>query len=81
MKRKTKTCKYKNRICGELGTLPPFQWYVDNTKYPPSDADVSVIMKNIGLNDGKDEGIAFTLSGRLIEIKTKKKKKTIGHLM
>lgn len=48
------------RICGQVGTVPPFQWFVDDLQHPE---DVSIIMKNIGLNDGADEGIGFTLSG------------------
>jgi hypothetical protein len=47
------------RICGHIGTVPPFQWYVD--EHEPE--EVTIIMKNIGLNDGRDEGLSFTLSG------------------
>jgi hypothetical protein len=44
--------------------VPPFQWFVDDLQHPE---DVSIIMKNIGLNDGADEGIGFTLSGTLLK--------------
>ena len=52
---------FKNfdRICGRIGTVPPFQWYVDDQQQQ----DVTIIMKNIGLDDGDTEGISFTLSG------------------
>ena len=53
------------RICGQVGSVPPFQWFVDDLQHPE---DVSIIMKNIGLNDGSDEGIGFTLSGTLLLI-------------
>ncbi|KZS21243.1 Uncharacterized protein APZ42_011860 [Daphnia magna] len=50
------------KICGRIGTVPPFQWYVDD-KQPE---DVTIIMKNIGLNDGNSEGLSFTLSGECL---------------
>ena len=49
----------KKRICGHIGTVPPFQWYTDDQQ----PEDVTIIMKNIGLNDGNSEGLSFTLSG------------------
>lgn len=49
------------RICGNVGSVPAFHWYVDEQQ----PEDVTIIMKNIGLNDGNYEGISFTLSGQL----------------
>lgn len=48
-----------DRICGRVGSVPTYQWYVDEQ----NPEDVTIIMKNIGLNDGHSEGISFTLSG------------------
>lgn len=45
------------RLCGRIGTVPPFQWYVDVEK----PEDVTIAMENIGLNDGRSEGLSFSL--------------------
>ncbi|XP_046636389.1 uncharacterized protein LOC124315074 [Daphnia pulicaria] len=50
------------KICGHIGTVPPFQWYVDENQ----PEEVTIIMKNIGLNDGRDEGLSFTLSSECL---------------
>ncbi|KAI9554659.1 hypothetical protein GHT06_019932 [Daphnia sinensis] len=60
------------KICGRIGTVPSFQWYVDD-KQPE---DVTIIMKNIGLNDGNSEGLSFTLSGECLSKDGETKNKT-----
>jgi hypothetical protein len=50
----------KKRICGRIGTVPPFQWHVD--EHPEN---VTITLKHIGLNDGMSEGLSFTLTGEL----------------
>ncbi len=52
----------KNRICGRIETVPPFQWYVED-QHPE---DVSIVLKHAGLNDGYWEGLSFTLSGECL---------------
>lgn len=47
----------RQRICGRIGTVPPFQWYVDEQK----PVDVTVFMQSIGLNDSRSEGLSFSL--------------------
>ena len=49
------------RICGRIGTVPPFQWHVDDRQ----PENVTISLKHIGLNDGKSEGLSFTLTGDL----------------
>jgi hypothetical protein len=49
------------RVCGNISLVPEFKWVVDDQQ--PQQEAVSVIMKNIGLSDGKPEGMSFTLSG------------------
>ncbi len=49
------------RLCGRIGTVPPFQWYVDDQKLE----DVSIVMENIGLNDGRSEGLSFSLQSKM----------------
>ncbi|XP_059351419.1 mucin-2-like [Daphnia carinata] len=51
------------RICGRIGDVPPLQWYVD-TQQPKN---VTIIMENIGLDDGLPEGLSFTLQGECID--------------
>ena len=46
-------------MCGEIGTLPEFKWL----DYGDEEDQVNVIMKNIGMNDGKPEGMSFNISG------------------
>lgn len=52
----------KCRICGRIGDVRPFQWYVDN--HQPE--NVTIIMENTGIGDGKPEGLSFTLQGNTI---------------
>jgi len=52
------------RICGRIDSLPAFHWYVEDQK----PGDVSITMKNIGINDGFCEGMSFTLQGESYSI-------------
>lgn len=52
-------CLCGHRICGRIDSIPAFHWYVEDQQ--PN--DVSIMMKNIGINDGFSEGLAFTLQG------------------
>ncbi|EFX80455.1 hypothetical protein DAPPUDRAFT_224770 [Daphnia pulex] len=58
------------KLCGRIGTVPPFQWYVDDQKLE----DVSIVMENIGLNDGRSEGLSFSLQSECIQIRPDIKK-------
>jgi len=49
------------RICGHIGDVPAFWWYVD--AYQPESGVTVVTMKNLGINDGFSEGLSFTLQG------------------
>ncbi|XP_046453639.1 uncharacterized protein LOC124201191 [Daphnia pulex] len=53
------------KICGRIGDVPPFQWYVDN--HQPK--DVTIIMDNTGIGDGNPEGLSFTLQGECVNDK------------
>nr|CAH0107160.1 unnamed protein product [Daphnia galeata] len=54
------------RICGRIGDAPPFQWYVD-AAHQSAGNDVTVVtMKNMGINDGYNEGLSFTLQGECV---------------
>lgn len=59
------------KICGHIGTVSPFQWYTDDQQ----PEDVTIIMKNIGLNDGNSEGLSFTLSGECLTKENNNEKK------
>lgn len=48
-----------NRICGRIGTAPPLHWYIDDQQ----PEDVTIVMENIGLDDGRAEGFSFSLQG------------------
>jgi hypothetical protein len=50
-----------NRICGRIGTAPPLHWYIDDQQ----PEDVTIVMENIGLDDGRAEGFSFSLQGEL----------------
>uniref|UniRef100_A0A0P5JVM9 Uncharacterized protein n=1 Tax=Daphnia magna TaxID=35525 RepID=A0A0P5JVM9_9CRUS len=51
------------KICGRIGDVPPLQWYVDTQQQE----NVTIIMENIGLDDGHPEGLSFTLQGECID--------------
>jgi len=51
------------KICGSLDSVPPFSWMVDHSQSPE---DIRITVKNIGLNDNKPEGLAFTLQGECL---------------
>ncbi|XP_046653352.1 uncharacterized protein LOC124344005 [Daphnia pulicaria] len=53
------------RICGHVGDVPSFHWYVD--AYQPENEVTVVTMKNLGINDGFSEGLSFTLQGECAE--------------
>ncbi|XP_046640202.1 uncharacterized protein LOC124321711 [Daphnia pulicaria] len=53
------------KICGRIGDVPPFQWYVDN--HQPK--DVTIIMDNTGIGDGNPESLSFTLQGECVNDK------------
>ncbi|XP_057374926.1 mucin-5AC-like [Daphnia carinata] len=50
------------KICGRIGTVPPFQWHVDDQQTE----NVTINLKHIGLNDGDSEGMSFTLTGECL---------------
>lgn len=52
------------KICGLLDSVPPFSWMVDQSQSPE---DIHIVMKNIGLNDDRPEGLAFTLQGECLK--------------
>ncbi|XP_046452601.1 uncharacterized protein LOC124200420 isoform X2 [Daphnia pulex] len=54
----------ETKICGRIDSIPAFHWYVEDQQ--PN--DVSIMMKNIGINDGFSEGLAFTLQGECLPI-------------
>lgn len=51
----------QKRICGRIGTVPPFQWHVDDQQ----SENVTIHLRHIGINDGDSEGLSFTLTGKL----------------
>ncbi|KAI9554661.1 hypothetical protein GHT06_019934 [Daphnia sinensis] len=58
------------RICGRIGTVPPYQWYVDDQK----SEDVTIFMETVGLKDGRSEGLSFSLQSECIPIRSDVKK-------
>ncbi|KAI9554664.1 hypothetical protein GHT06_019937 [Daphnia sinensis] len=54
----------QTRLCGRIDSIPPYHWYIDDQQ--PS--DVTITMKNIGINDGYSEGLSFTLQGECLPI-------------
>ncbi|KAK4004143.1 hypothetical protein OUZ56_005888 [Daphnia magna] len=54
----------QTRLCGRIDSIPPYHWYVDDQQ--PN--DVTITMKNIGINDGYSEGLSFTLQGECLPI-------------
>lgn len=50
---------FRDRICGRIDTVPPFQWYVDDQE----PEDVTISLKHNGLKDGYSEGLGFSLLG------------------
>ncbi|XP_057375611.1 uncharacterized protein LOC130696547 [Daphnia carinata] len=58
------------RICGRIGTVPPYQWYVDDQK----PEEVTVFMESVGLGDHRSEGLSFSLQSECIPIRSDVKK-------
>jgi hypothetical protein len=58
------------RICGRIGDAPPFQWYVDAAHQSSGNDVTAVTMKNMGINDGYNEGLSFTLQGEIFKKST-----------
>ncbi|XP_057375620.1 uncharacterized protein LOC130696554 [Daphnia carinata] len=63
------------KICGRIGNIPPFHWYFDSQQ---AEKNVTITMKNIGINDGYSEGVSFTLQGECLLEKTYVKKMNAG---
>lgn len=53
------TFSHSKRICGRIGIAPPLHWYVEEQQ----SEDVTIVMENVGLDDGRSEGFSFSLQG------------------
>ncbi|KAK4004152.1 hypothetical protein OUZ56_005897 [Daphnia magna] len=65
----------RSKICGRIGNIPPFHWYFDSQQ---AEKNVSIIMKNMAINDGYSEGVSFSLQGECLPEKTSVKKMNVG---